>query len=350
MSISQTRVQAGIPTGGQFSQSLRDESGVSLADLADSFLDEFDTDDTFDPAGHDAVSRAVDNAYASARHWESRKGVRERSRGVMDVDDMAQEGMLAVLERQANGQVIDDSKAYAHTVIWGIANQAGNLAVRQEDRKALKMFNQAVDRKASSLGRRLTPSEEDQVATAIRNNWHDQRRKPSEDFRRYAGQMEVSMDASESDSAADYFMPHAPAADAEVRSVNDIAPGSFKDRALDAIEGHGGDLRDARRMLWNALAEDGAAPMVQAGTLSQRKVTSTRSDMAAYPGGVTGALDAWERGENNSGTEALFAPWATTDEATRDQVVNQMRRFPGRSEDLWDSALKLANNRNADRP
>lgn len=346
MSTSQTRVAAGVPTGGQFAASQRAESDLTLEDLTDAYLGEVDST----PEEIDEVRRTIDLAYDSARHWESRKGVRERSRGVIDVDDMAQEAALSILEREANGHVIKDKKGYMHTYAWGIAQQAGNHGVRQEDRKALKMFRTECSEREATLGRSLTRSEEDQIADDIRANWHDQRRKPTVNFRRFQGQMEVSMDAQESTDAVGYLLPNS-VLGRPGEETTEVAPGSYTDRALAAVEGHEGDLRDARRMLWNALAEmsDNDVPMVRAGTMSQRKVTAARATLAQHPGGVLGAARDWENGQSNAATEALLAPWGERSVDERQSVIDQMRRHPERAEDLWDSALKLANNRNADR-
>lgn len=426
----QARVAAGVPTGGQFAQSTRGEAGVALTTatkvkpsdvarvvrmLADD-VDEaaireqvgdhlFDAMDPkvladkveaeldrraeaivaqqWDPEGFAAeqaeaeLRQTIEDSYASANHWARAKGVTERSRGVMDVDDLAQEGRLAILERQANGQVVNDPKAYGHTIIWGKANQAANTAVRQENRKALKLFNAECERQIAELDRPLTRAEEDQIATAIRENWHDQTRKPSADFRRFMGQMETSLNAFDSPEQADAFLTHAEmGVPGGASGLNDVVPDSYTDRALDAIEAERpGDLRDARRMLWNALAESNdTTPMVQPGTLSQRKVTASRADMAAHGKtpefvkraqesgmdekeieaaaltfGFATALNQAEDGETNAATEALFAPWGTTDPAVRQAVVDQMRRYPDYAEAMWDSALKLANNRNADK-
>lgn len=354
MSTHQARVDAGVPAGGQFTTSQRAEAGIALDDpadldgLADAFLAAADSDDAAERA---AVEEAISNAYDSARHWEARKGVRERSRGVVEVDDIAQEALLAVLERQANGGTVHDVKGYMHTSAWGIANQAGNTAVRQENRKALKLFNTEVDRRVAALGRPLTSVEQDQIAADIRENWHDPRRKPSVDFRRYAGQMEVSMDAQESADAAGYLTPASTLGRPGEDNPFEVRPGSALDRALDAVEGHAGDRRDARRMLWNALAENSdGAPMVDAGTLSQRKVTAARAVMKSHRGGVAGAIRDYENGRTNQAVDALFAPWGeNVSPSQKAAVVAQMNRFRERAEDLWDSALKLANTRNSER-
>lgn len=354
--IRQARVPAGVPTGGRFAVTASAESEIDLTDntpevldrLTDQYLDTYEEPGT--AAERDAVQQTLDMAYESARHWEYRKGVRNRSGGLVDEDDIAQEAMLAVLEREANGHVIHDPKAYMHTYSWGIAQQAGNLGVRQENRKALRMFNEECDRREAARGEPLTSAEKDQVAVEIRDNWHDQKRKPSVDFRRYAGRMEVSMDAQESQDAANYLLPNSVMGQPGEENQFEVRPGSYTDRALDAVDGINGDRRLAKRMLWNVLAEnsDHGTPLVQVGTLSQRKVTAVRAAMAKQAGGVLGAADAWESGQSDESTEALFAPWGTGASVAEQQaVVDQMRRYPDRAEALWTSALQLANTRHA---
>lgn len=365
--VSHARVPAGIPTGGQFAEARRGEAelrlaeptvgagstGQASAESASEGLDRAAEEylDTYDAAGasseHAALQQTIDLAYDSARHWERQKGARDRSRGVIDEDDVAQEALLAVLERQANGHVVDDPKGYMHRCARSVAQRAGNEAVRQENRKALRMFNQASDQRAGELGRRLTRAEEDQIATSIRDSWHDPRHKPSADFRRYAGQMEVSIHASETQDT--YLLPNSVLGQPGEENTFEIRPGTFTDRAFDAAEGFDGDLRHAKRLLWNALAEHSEeTPLVQQGTLSQRKVTAMRAKMNTQPHGVLGAIDAWENGQHGPATDALFAPWGTDCPPEAQQaVVTQIRRFPERADALWNSAMQLANTRHA---
>lgn len=433
----QPRVRPGVPAGGQFATSERSEAGVSLGrsttlvavsdddfervvEMMANYVDEDDIraefgDDVFDSIDRaeldarvdeeldrraeaavdaqwdpstfsaqsdiDDVRQTIDQAYASANHWIRRLGVHERSRGLMDADDLAQDGVLTLLERQANGVEIANPKAYIHTSIRGVAGNAGSR-VRQEDRAALKQHVAACRDAESRLGRELTASESDAIAKHIRDNWHDQDRKPSKNFTQYAGAMEVSVDGAvaghgESDgygTSAEFLHQHGVFEEPDQASRN-AQPGSFTDRSLDAIEGHGGTKRDARHMLWNALAENAeSVPMVAAGTLSQNKVTAARALMAEYGSGpkaaervradggtakeiaavalaaaINDALATWDRGETDEGTEALFAPWGETTPDVRDAIAAQIRRFPKHAEGMWGSALSLANNRNSNR-
>ncbi|GAB2733298.1 hypothetical protein GCM10027273_10070 [Nocardioides pakistanensis] len=343
MSITQSRVAAGVPTGGQFAASVHAEADVALvAPDTVAYGDVYEDE----AADHERFAALLDMAEHSARHWAERKGTRDRSGGAIDTDDVAQDAVLAYLEAQANGHEIKSPQGYIHRAASNIAASAGSR-VRAEDRKALVLFRDEVSRQEAAKGRQLSGREKDAIAQTIRDTWPDERHQPSKNFRRFAGQMEISMDAYETDEARDYVLPHT---DLNAGlGVNDVRPESSLDKALDAVEGHNGDLRDARRLLWNALAEINDAPTVRPGTLSQRKVTALRAEMSAYPGGVATAARNWADGIDDQGTHALFAPWGEPNDRDRADIVALLGKHPDAAEAMWDSALKLANTRNAAR-
>lgn len=381
------RQPKGIPVGGQFATSERGATSLRLCasradldEIAERIADGEDADDiradlgdfdleaitdrveaildqraadavdqAWDPGAYaarqeeEALRRVVTEAYASARRLNGRRGATDRSNGVIDVDDLAQEGPEAVIRAQSNGQTIVDPVRYAHKAIWAAAGRAGG-ELRSEDRRALKMLAERESEMVAVLGRPLNQREREAIAQDIYDNWHDPRHLPSRDFATNANARQASLDEMLV-GGLDVTGSHG------VGSMEDdqmyVAPGSYMDKALDAVEGIEGDTRDARRMMWNALAEISGGPLVEAGSLSQRKITEARALMKNAPGGVHGALDKWEQGHSDAQTEAFFAPWGTQDPDVRDAVVAQMRRFNDRAEDMWVSALRFANTRNA---
>lgn len=359
-----------MPAGGEWTTATRDEADLTLdlsssedlEALADALLD-----GTYETARQSSFAdrsaedqQAIDRlelARQSAAYWEHNKGVNRRSRGVVDEDDVASESVLALYEREANGHSIRSDKAYLRTFAWGLAQQGGNHGVNPVNRKALGMFRALCAEKSVGLGRNLTRVEEDEIAGDLRANWHDQKRRPSEYFRTLEGQMEVSVDAGENADSMGYLLPNS------VHGIpghddHEVRPGTYTERAILAADGHDGDLRDAKMMAWAVAVEEAVEsserfydrdiPMVEAATISQRRVTAIRETIKEA-GGVAAVAETWRDGVDDSTTEALFEPWGETTMQQREDIVDLITYKPGRADQLWSSACQMANNRNAER-
>jgi hypothetical protein len=383
-----------------------EEVTAHVEDLTDSWLAAHDPEFAAELERENHARKLLEYADDSAAYLDHIKGYSRRSGGYMDSDDVASESVLHMLERQANGHVVSNEKSYLHTVAGGLARRATSNWTHISNAKALTMYTNAVGKAEGALGRTLTPTEKDAIANGIVENWDtsDKRARPDKNFRMYAGQTQVSLDSYETTEQADAAVANGTLRNAAAESSqNEVEAGSYIDRALDAVEGHGGDMRDAKFLIWNALSENSADAhllMVKSG-LSQNRVTAihkvmnadiaeriapqvdkrvaaavakaqgasakalTRSQVekisaearseaqreltpAANRASAAAAVATWNSGKTNEITEAFFSPWGT-DPAARDAVCDQMSKYPDVSYDLWESALKLSNNRFAGR-
>ena len=124
--------------------------------------------------------------------------------------------------------------------------------------------------------------------------------------------------------------------------VNDVAPGSWLDRGLDHIEGDERNLREARKVLWNAMAERSGAPIIERPHLGHRAVTQARKTITA-DSDVVAMVDSWHDGALGAEQEkALFAPWGDIDEAKRADVARILSATPDYAYGIWDSAMRAA--------
>lgn len=115
-------------------------------------------------------------------------------------------------------------------------------------------------------------------------------------------------------------------------------PRSQTAKVEQALEAH--KVSEARRQAWDALAEHHGAPLVARGRFEARVRTWCRQTIDDYPGGVMGAVDTWERAEDDEGTTALFAPFGEhLDEEGRDAVCAMLRAYPAHADSLWEAAL-----------
>lgn len=293
--------------------------------------------DWSDPEEWRAITQ---KAQRSARLWNSRSGIDD---GATDADDIAQTALLGFLERQHAGQRVDNVYAYVHSAARNAAATAMRRGCRHEDIRAFVLYKDKVTGLEQALGRPLTPGEKDQVATDIRDGWHDPRHLPSPRFRENVNaSRHLSIDTQ--DHGGQIGAHHSTSPD--VTGPGDVAPGSTLDKALDAVEGHGGTVWDARRMVYNALAEGAGAPLLSGPHLSHRRVTNARRALNANTDMAEVLRDA-EDGVDDERTQALFAPWPQTTPQERRSLVSLLGRDTDYAYDLWDSAVRFSSLRQA---
>lgn len=318
-------------SNGEFGTQPLAEADLDSIDLdtSGSTLTDFDWDD------HEALNELVDTTYMAARQATRRTGSADRG---YSVDDVAQDAFVAILERRAKGKGVDNVHAYVNRAASNAAAKAGR-SVRSEDFAAYRTYQTRSQQMSGALGRPLTSGEEQALATQIRDDWHDQRHKPSVDFvQNVRGRERLTDDIVETSMLNGGIAPlhHTDG------PTNEVAPGSWLDRGLDAVEGDERNLREARKMLWNAMAERSGAPIIDEAHLGHRAVTHARKSIAT-DADMEALLDRYDEGRLDAdSTKALFAPWGETSPAEREQVAQVLRGAPAYAYGIWDSALRAA--------
>jgi hypothetical protein len=97
---------------------------------------------------------------------------------------------------------------------------------------------------------------------------------------------------------------------------------------------------DARKNIWNILAEDG--PLV-----AVKSIDDDRGHRAAVvgAGGVLSTALAWAAGdtpEDDPATDALFAPFGSIPEKSKEEVARILIRHGAYAEKIWDAAMTAA--------
>ncbi|HEX9087858.1 MAG TPA: hypothetical protein VF867_10060 [Arthrobacter sp.] len=351
-SFAPNRVEAGVPSGGEFAANRHSESDVVLGQTqlhAGSVMveDLIGADMNSLLAKYTSAERLVEVAHSSAVYHQAYYNQAGKSND-KDVDDIAQEAILQILERVKKGGPITDFRQLVNSVTANVTVRATANKFRAEDRRAYRLFVAKRDEAQGLLGRSLTQREEDTVAQIVLDEWHDPRHKPSKDFRT-PHTVDTSLDRSfgedggvESTLGASLVNPE--------NSGHYIEPDSYMDRAFTALETTGAaNKAEAKRYAWNAIAERAELPLALPGTISQRKVTEIRKLMEAQEGGVMAACKAWSDGKDSPTTEALFAPFGTIDIHQRESVIGLLERIgadkPEKADIMWASAVAFANNK-----
>jgi hypothetical protein len=305
--MSQRRVLAGVPAGGQFAPTRRPESSLDLED-GDEILE--------------AARRSVS-------HW-----ARSR-RPTVDISDLTQEVCLSYVAamNRGGGESVQNRRGYIHKIArQAVASHSfsGDRMIRSEEREALAKLRSRVDAIQQELGRELTDAEVSAIADDVRAAQPPGRRARS-GFERPV--VRVHFDDWGS-------IPEPEAAIIAHSDFGEGSTGAHVERL--AASSNRKDQSDARRMSWDALAELSSAPPVRSG-VSERQIANARRFVAAA-GGVAAAIERWESGDT-SATKAIFAPFATETESGRAQVVALLRKYPAYTDDLWDAAARGATKR-----
>lgn len=334
----QNRVPKGVRTGGRFAAGARSETGLVLgsSEGENSQLAEF-----IDATELTRIS------YDSASYWQNHYNQKGKS-NTMDLDDLAQETILAVLERVDKGASITDRRQMINSIAANQTVRATSNKFRAEDRRAYRTFIEKKEALEGVLSRSLTQVEQDKVAQQVLDEWHDPRHKPSKDFRT-PHTVDASLDRTfgegdgvESTLGATLVNPE--------NSGYYIEPNSFMDRAHTAMEETGAAHKaEMKRLGYNALAEDAGSPLALEASLSQRQVTKHRNTIKDLGGGIGEACRAWEMADDTEAVSAaLFAPFGDLSTTDQQRVVDFLNKFSDtQKQGIWESAISFANTKHS---
>lgn len=267
----------------------------------------------------------LDTARRSVHRARARRATPAWVRG--DDDDLVGDVVEACLRARRRGQTVH--AGYVDGVARHLVGRDRDLS--SADARALRLLQAATAEREQELGRSATDRDRCELAGRILAGWSSGRR-PSRSFHRRTEVVPADLET------------HAVAGEpARAEHTDDAAVLALLDACTRA---HGKAERFAiRRRTWDALADVTGAPKVSAD-LSKHRVTAARALMRRRAGGtaagVRDAVAAWEQGEADARTEALFLPWAALDRSEQAAVVDQLRRYAAHAGDLWESALACA--------
>lgn len=329
---SRKRQPKGIPTGGEFASNSHDEASRALPKPQ--------RERKVNLSGEEILSEARKATAAYSRRMGLTLDERETalSETLIDsVDSMNKKGKI-------DGALVNHISKMV--VIRQIGHRTGNYT--GSNSAAWKMYLARVEKAEGSDGSRVvTDRERDEIADDIIDNWHDPKHKPTQGFHRPTELVSISgIDEDDIDPALiDPFTPEAilerqvPRSDRALESIEMAS--SVKER--NAIK------RDLRTRAWEIVSADRDLPPVRA-----KLSDASRKTIAAIvnkSGGAAAVADRYERGLNDSDTNALFMPfrervevggrvgWRRLTDAQMDSIADMLRSNPRVADELWTSAL-----------
>ncbi|WP_375000155.1 hypothetical protein [Aeromicrobium sp. CTD01-1L150] len=272
-------------------------------------------------------------AQRSARIWWSRQSGPVGHAG-MDVDDVASEAVVALLQQRERGADIEYEKAFVDR----IAKIAPTTGPGSVDRRARAMFRDRIAGFEQEHHRHPTRLERSDIADDIRAGWHDPRHRPSVGFEDETRQVWFE----------DYDRPAEASAARQAPAAGETVNHGIEG-ALDQLEDSDGSCQGkftARREAWDTLATATGAPPARPRSMRVHHATAARKQIKAAGGAARVAAD-WDAGRDDATTEALFAPFGGSelDGTGRERVVELLTRHQAYAEELWAAAVRTSENR-----
>lgn len=327
-STRQSRVQRGVPAGGQFTGRQRDEAvGIDLED----------------PDVYDTMGQA-------SGYWARRYG--------LESDEILSEATLDLLEDRerraaaANREPVRNPGGYANTAVAHAAVRIRSGRKSSADKSAWSKWRRTCEAKQQELGRELTPVEEDQIAEEIRMS-APPRRRPTPGFHvathKTSLENELGNERSDLPAATLTGEPVPSRGDGwEPSDVFSREDSAAADVAWDALKegGRAGNIK-ARDHAWKAVAATTGAPSTVAESITEPAAKKTR-DAIADAGGALRLAAGWRAGRlDDRQTAALFVAFGgdQLDDTDRDAVVDTLEAFPGYADELLAAAVSHATKR-----
>lgn len=256
-----------------------------------------------------------------------------------DVEDARQTVLLDLIaqqKRRGRPFTLEDDGGLIRTVTRSVLSRGLDPSAQNWiDRKAYTQLQGELDgMKASgiTITGALMRSTADQVRLSFPAG-----SRPHADF--YESPTTTSLDApigEDGDTLGDVLKP------------TDVVDGGFSGddspaaRLLSARLHGEVDATEARRGVWDAIAETRDAPRTVLGALP-RGASGEYGKTIAAAGGALAAARAWENGDlDEAGERALFAPFGELGNAQMEAVTSTMRSFPDYADEMWKSALTAA--------
>lgn len=255
------------------------------------------------------------------------------TQNVIDPEDVAQDAVLSLLrtaesnprENLFTGGLINT--AVGNAVAVALNNQSGR---RWEDFAALGKFTEKVEQAETAIERHLTSKELDELATKIRDNWHNPRHKPTVGY--HLPPATVDSLSDEGTFLEAEYIPLGADDDGRQTGADDLA-----------YELENGAIKksDAAGRLWNALAESRTElPTTRPGTMRASHVRTHRQNLPNLRVAANAYLDGTA---TEAQTSSLFAPWGSTSVDDRTAVAELLVSHPEKvAAGLWKSAATAA--------
>ena len=295
MSQHQTRVPAGVTSGGQFAADRRSASTVTLDPTAT--VGAPDRDDG-------EVRRVMEQARSAARFASHRTG--------QDSDDLAGDAILAMVESNSRGRPwAAMTRGEINTIVPRIAYRKLSGLNSGEDFEGYRRFRAEIARIEQSENRIVGDAEAERIADRVRMSMPPKRRPKFGYHRPSRDRTDVRLDAQPTDLHPGVDVDFLSAAD----DSDDVEQSAFAYR-LAEIE----QIRQQEGR-WAAMTMLRPAPLPQPNLLSEQQATSLRRQVTRM-GGARAVAMAWREGRASPhAAAAYFAAFGDIDDTEKDQVA-----------------------------
>lgn len=262
-----------------------------------------------------------DDMVATARLYARR---RLASRGDMtdpmhDADDLAQDSLVKALEqiRKKGADSIDTPRSWLNKTMKHTSNRMGEGKYHWPNSVALRIYNEKIAEKEQQQGQLMTRRQKTQLRDEIVENWDEvgpdtmKRHRPQPDFDRHTTKnTAIRLDRFDAEATG---TPHG--SDAFLAANHTTAQ---RDEGLDhlteTLSGANTDAtveqkRAASAAGWAMVSAEHNAPPVAEGGVSPDYAREYERSFGEDGSGVVDAIEAWEAGEEDASTAAIFAPF-----------------------------------------
>lgn len=271
----------------------------------------------------DGVEKAA-NMYAARRgQWNDR-------------DDIVGDTIVDIIGQQKRGATHINDGAFKQYATRATSSRYIDQNVHHTTLKARRLFNEKSEEFMQKHGRAMTRDESAALADDIRLSAPAGNR-PVPGFEKKVTDISLDIPVGEEGSTTFGDLLAAEESTSGYATATTAAAA-----ANDALEDEESSFKaaDARKNIWNLLAEEG--PKVAVKSIHDDR--AHRSLVREF-GGPAAAARAWQEGETAEDApvnDALFAPFGTLDEKEREQVTSILLRNSDFAEKIWDSAMTAA--------
>lgn len=342
----QPRQPRGVPIGGEFAARAHGEAEVNLDDLSGLTV----TDDLI-------FRFAAEAARNEARRYP----------GQFELDDLTQDICEHYMARRnkyldafANGDesaasaavLVNHPGPYIQTIAHGLAQRKVTGVDQSYERSAVKEYLDAKRALEQQLGVELTSEQEDDIAEQVRLAQQPGRRA-KEGFHRSPAGRDLSLDdhGTDDERADSHGLRTAASAwggELGVGLGGEAADGTMAALLQERVDRGMASAAEARRDVWNAIAETRGAPQIAFDSMSESDASKARKAIAEH-GGAVAVARMWsnetaETDGEKAACNALFAPFGDKlsfdEQAAVVSTVISLR--DSGSEHLLDAAIGAA--------
>lgn len=326
--IAADRREAARENTGQFGEQIHSTPEVALATVESIEQDQARRE--AERAERQMFSKIYDGVERAANMYAARRGQWN------DRDDIVGDTILDIIGQQKRGTTHVTDEAFQQYSTRAVSSRYMDPNVHHTALKARRKFNEMTEEFLQANGRTMTSQERTQLADDIRLSFPAGRR-PSIGYetKQTFASLDMQLGEDGSTTLGDLIA-------AEEGGSGYATATSKAAAANDALEDEESSFKaaDARKNIWNLLAEEG--PKVAVKSLDDDRV---HRSLVENFGGAAAVARAWQEGETaeeDPVNDALFAPFGTLGEKEREQVTDVLVRNTAFAEKIWDSAMTAA--------